>query len=250
MTTNAPGPEPGRGRARRGRAAPGQRQPRHRPPRARSTRSPGATGSTTSIDGLAAAGAAGLGPVKVNAVLLRGVNDDQARGAAAVVPRPRLRAAVHRADAAGRPARLDPRRDDHRRRDLRAPRAGVRAQPRRGAAGERAGREVPGRRRTGDGRRDRLGDPAVLRRLRPGPADRRRPGAQLPVRPRRSPTCGGAARAERATRSSPSAGGSRCAARRPATGSTTRRSCSPTGRCQRSAAESGHCLFARAARRP
>jgi GTP 3',8-cyclase len=30
------------------------------------------------IDGLAAAGAAGLGPVKVNAVLLRGVNDDQA----------------------------------------------------------------------------------------------------------------------------------------------------------------------------
>jgi GTP 3',8-cyclase len=30
------------------------------------------------VDGLAAAGAAGLGPVKVNAVLLRGVNDDQA----------------------------------------------------------------------------------------------------------------------------------------------------------------------------
>jgi cyclic pyranopterin phosphate synthase len=30
------------------------------------------------IDGLAAADAAGLGPVKVNAVLLRGVNDDQA----------------------------------------------------------------------------------------------------------------------------------------------------------------------------
>ena len=35
-------------------------------------------------------------------------------------PRPGLRAAVHRADAAGRPARLEPRRDGHRRRDLRA----------------------------------------------------------------------------------------------------------------------------------
>ena len=43
--------------------------------------------------------------------------------------------------------------------------------------------------------------------------------------------------AERATRCSRSAGGWRCAARPPVTGSTTRRSCSPTGRCQRSAAD-------------
>ena len=41
-------------------------------------RSPAATGCTTWSPGLAAAAEAGLGPVKVNAVLLRGVNDDQA----------------------------------------------------------------------------------------------------------------------------------------------------------------------------
>ena len=52
--------------------------------------------------------------------------------AAAVVPRPRLRAALHRADAAGRPARLDPRQDDHRRGDLRraSPRASTCRRPR------------------------------------------------------------------------------------------------------------------------
>ena len=44
----------------------------------RSRRSPGATGSTTSCRARGRAGGAGLGPVKVNAVLLRGVNDDQA----------------------------------------------------------------------------------------------------------------------------------------------------------------------------
>ena len=61
-------------------------------------------------------------------------------GAAALVPRPRLRAPVHRADAVGRPARLDPRRDDHRRRDLRAAGAGVRAQP---APRSRGGARLP-----------------------------------------------------------------------------------------------------------
>ena len=104
--------------------------------------------------------------------------------AAALVPRPRLRPAVHRADAARRPARLEPRRDDHRRRDLHQPREGVRAQPGHRAPGECPGRAVPGRRRSRHRRRDRLGDPAVLWRLRPGTADRRRSGTQLPVRPR------------------------------------------------------------------
>ena len=71
------------------------------------------------IEGLEAASAAGLGPVKVNAVLLRGINDDPGPRAAALVPGARLPAAVHRADAARRPARLEPRGHDHRRRDLR-----------------------------------------------------------------------------------------------------------------------------------
>ena len=63
-------------------------------------------------------------------------------------------------------------------------RGGVHAHPRPRAPRQRARRDVPRRRRTGQGRRDRLGHPPVLRRLRPGPADRRRPGPQLPVRPR------------------------------------------------------------------
>ena len=114
------------------------------------------------VAGLAAAEAAGLGPVKVNAVLLRGVNDDQASEL--------LRWCLDRGYELrfieqmplGRPARLDPRRDDHRRRDLRPPPAGLRAVPGGGATRERAGRAVPGRRRPGHGGRDRLGDPTVL----------------------------------------------------------------------------------------
>ena len=83
--------------------------PHHHPPRPAARRDRRAP----------AAEDAGLGPVKVNAVLLRGVNDDQAAELLRVVPGARLRAALHRADAAGRPARLVPRGDDHRRGDLR-----------------------------------------------------------------------------------------------------------------------------------
>ena len=61
----------------------------------------------------------GSTPVKVNAVLMRGINDDEAPALLRLVPRARLRAALHRADAARRPARLEPRRDGHRRGDPR-----------------------------------------------------------------------------------------------------------------------------------
>ena len=60
------------------------------------------------VAGLKAASDAGLTPVKVNAVAMRGVNDDRRARPAAVVPRSRLRAALHRADAARRAARLGP----------------------------------------------------------------------------------------------------------------------------------------------
>ena len=63
--------------------------------------------------GLKAAASAGLTPVKVNAVAMRGHQRPLRRGRAAVVPRPRLRPALHRADAAGRPARLGARADGH-----------------------------------------------------------------------------------------------------------------------------------------
>ena len=121
---------------------------------------------------------------------------------------------------------------------LDAPRGGVRAVTGQRAPGERPRRALPGRRRPGDGRRDRVGDPALLRRLRPGAAHRRRTGPQLPVRPRGVRPADGAARRAPPTRRSPTGGWSRCAASARATASTTRRSCSPTGRCPRSAADS------------
>ena len=63
------------------------------------------------VAGLKAAADAGLAPVKVNAVAMRGVNDTDVPDLLPVVPRPRLRAPVHRADAAGPAARLGPRAD-------------------------------------------------------------------------------------------------------------------------------------------
>ena len=60
--------------------------------------------------------------------------------AAALGARPGLRAAVHRADAAGRPARLEPDRDGDGRGDPGQPRAGVHAHAGVRAAGERPGR--------------------------------------------------------------------------------------------------------------
>ena len=98
-------PRPAGRAARRRRSGPGQRQPRHHRPRASSPTSPAATASSDVEAGLKAAADAGLTPVKVNAVAMRGVNDERRRRPAAVVPRPRLRAALHRADAARRPAR-------------------------------------------------------------------------------------------------------------------------------------------------
>ena len=64
--------------ARGRRPRPGQRQPRHRPPPTPSTEITRRDRFDDVVAGLEAAEAAGLGPVKVNAVLLRGVNDDQA----------------------------------------------------------------------------------------------------------------------------------------------------------------------------
>ena len=151
------------------------------------------------LDGLAAAAEAGLRPVKVNAVLMRDLNDDEA------VPLLRycldhgyeLRFieqmpldAQHgwkRAEMVTAEEILD------------GARARVHPHPGRPAAARlRARRGVPGRRRPGPGRRHRVGHPAVLRHLRPGPADRRRPDPELPVRPdRERPARPAAGRRER-----------------------------------------------------
>ena len=143
------------------------------------------------------------------------------RRAAALGGRARLRAALHRADAARRPARLEPDGDGDRRRDLRAAHRRVHPDPARRAARQRARRALRRRRRPGHRRHHRLGHPPVLRRLRPRTPHRRRPGPQLPLRPRGvRPPYGAALRRDRRRRS-PSAGSSRCSASAPVTASTT-----------------------------
>jgi cyclic pyranopterin phosphate synthase len=130
------------------------------------------------LAGLAAAADAGLTPVKVNAVLMRGLNEDEAV--------PLLRFCLDHGyqlrfiEQMPLDAQHGWRRDPGRAVSGLPAQAGRRAHPRLGARGD-----VPGGRGTGPGGRDRLGDQALLRGLRPGPADRRRPGAQLPVRPHR-----------------------------------------------------------------
>ena len=154
--------------------------------------------------GLKAAAAAGLTPVKVNAVAMRGINDHSVADLLAVVPRPRLRAAVHRADAARRPARLGRLDDDQRRGDPRAARGAVHADAAAGRRpGERAGRAVPRRRWTRDRRHHR--ERHVRRSARPATA----PGSPRTARcatacsRRRRPTCSARCATAPATRSSP-----------------------------------------------
>ncbi len=183
------------------------------------------------FEGLAAADAAGLRPVKVNAVLLRGINEDEAPAL--------LRWCLER----GYELRiieqmpLDPQhgwdRADHGHsgRDAGLACPGLRPRARTvGGPGECPGGAVPGRRRAGPGGHHRLGDQAVLRRLRPRPAHRRRAGAQLPVRPGGVRPAVGAAGRRGAMPSLPRAGGPLSAASGLVTASTTRHSCSRTAR--------------------
>ena len=89
------------------------------------TPSPAATGSHDVVAGLEAAAEAGPRPGQGQRRAAARRQRRPGARAAAVVHGPRLRAALHRADAAGRPARLEPRGDGHRRRDLRVPAARV-----------------------------------------------------------------------------------------------------------------------------
>src|ERR1700722_8254010 len=129
--------------------------------------------------------------------------------AARLLPRARLRAADHRADAARRAARLETNRDGHRGRGSRLAFGRVRAFRRyRTDAWRCAGRDLPRQRRAGPSRGDRRRHSAVLRNLRPGAADRRRPDPQLPVRPvRKRPAVGPALRRDRCRDRRPVAGG-------------------------------------------
>ncbi len=135
------------------------------------------------LAGLSAAAAAGLAPVKVNAVLLRGINDGEASSL--------LRFCLERGyqlrfiEQMPLDAQHGWRRDDMVTADeiLAALSAGFSLTPADPAGrGFRTSGDLPSRRRPGHRGRDRAGHQAVLRRLRPGPAHRRRPGPQLPLR--------------------------------------------------------------------
>ena len=105
-------------------------------------------------------------------------------------PRPRLRAALHRADAARRPARLEPRRRwSPPTRSSTASSASSTLTPAERAAGQRPGRAVPRRRRPGDGRRDRLGHPARSAATATGSGSPPTARSATACSPARSPTC-------------------------------------------------------------
>ncbi len=134
------------------------------------------------LAGIAAARAAGLAPIKINTVLMRGVNDHEA----AALLRWALDEGLSLRFIEQMP--LDPQHGWNRammvtREEIidSLERAGL---PPRGAAraGLGAGRGVRRRRRAGHGGNRRVGHQSVLRRLRPCPPDGRRPLALLPVR--------------------------------------------------------------------
>ena len=190
------------------------------------------------LDGLAAADAAGLRPVKVNTVLMRGVNDHEAV--------PLLRYCLER----GYELRfieqmpLDAQHGWRRENMVTADEILARltddfdlSPTTRTSAGSAPAELFLVGRRAGQGRRDRLGHPAVLRRLRPGTAHRGRPDPQLPVRHRGvRPACR-AAFGRRRRRARRALAGRGRGSRRPGTASTTRASCSRPVRCRPSAAE-------------
>ena len=141
------------------------------------------------IAGIDAALDAGLDPVKVNCVVMRGINDDEVADLAAFgrekgvgvrfIEFMPLDADGQWSLRQGRPRPRDPR--AHRRGvPARAP-AGRRCPPQRA---RRARRAVPLRRRHRRRRGDRQRDRAVLRAVRPHPHDRRGEAAHLPVRAR------------------------------------------------------------------
>ena len=141
------------------------------------------------LDGIEAAKEAGFAPVKINAVVERGVNDDEIVDLARFGARHDVEVRFIEfmpLDADGRLERNDKvvsQDEIVAAIDGRVPaRAG--AGPRRGA-----GRPLALPRRRRHGRRDPDGHQAVLRRLRPGAPHRRRPVPHLPVRHRASSTC-------------------------------------------------------------
>ena len=139
------------------------------------------------LEGIDAAVAAGL-PVKVNAVIKRGVNDDQVTPMAAFFKERGQIASLHRVHGRRAHERLAARRGRSRARDRRDARPGLRRRARRSLVPWRGRAALALPRWQRRGRCDRVGDAAVLRRLHPCTPIRRREGVHVPVRrPRHRP---------------------------------------------------------------
>jgi cyclic pyranopterin phosphate synthase len=200
------------------------------------------------LDGLAAADEAGLRPVKINSVLMRGINDDEAVPLLGS-PWQRLRAAVHRADAARRRHTWNRAEMVTGEEILAQLRSAFELTPdpaHRGAA--------PAETWLVDGGPAKVGVIASVSRPFCGaataPADRRRRDPLVPVQHRGDRP----ARTDCATAPTTSprrAWAGAMWAKPPATASTTVRSCSRRARCRRSAADDdpGAVLRRRAGRR-
>ena len=131
------------------------------------------------LAGIAAARQAGLQPVKINTVLMRGINDREVVELLywAMAEQVQLRFIEQMP--------LDPQHGWQRSRDQTAARRACRAGGRSAGCahpGQRAGRAVPGRGHRLLGRHHRSRLETLLRRMRQGTAYRRRPDPELPVR--------------------------------------------------------------------
>ena len=133
------------------------------------------------LEGIDGAAAAGL-PVKVNAVVKRGVNDVRDRRHGAVLPRHGSRAPLHRVHGRRHHERLAAGRRRSGSRDRGADRRGLPARAGRGLVPRRGGAALPLPRRRRRDRRHRVGDAAVLRRLHARADLGRRKALHLPVR--------------------------------------------------------------------
>ena len=153
------------------------------------------------LDGIDAALAAGLHPVKVNVVLMRGVNDDEVGRLRRLRPRRGVDRPLHRVHAPRRRRRLDAGRGRARRRDPGRHRRRLPARAGR-ARGHAARRALRATATAGARSASSPASPAPFcGDVRPGAPHRRRPVPQLPVRHSTRPTCGRCCAAGRPTTS-------------------------------------------------
>ena len=196
------------------------------------------------LEGIDAAAAAGLHPIKINAVVRRGINDHTVVDLARHFREHRAHRALHRVHgrrpqqrlAAGRRRAGRGDRPHDRRRDA----AGARRRQLR----RRGGAALALRRRRRRGRRHHVGHAAVLRRLHARPHLRRGQAVHLPLRRPKArtcaPCCATAATMPRSPQRSRTSG-ARARIATPSCGRLRRRSCRRS-RCRTSAGERVGCL--------